>query len=210
MPGKKTRNIEGNKYGYLTAIKEVGRTKHGAITWLFKCDCGNERIATAYEVKNGRPYSCGCMNLIASKTHGLSKTTEYHIWSGMVARCYDENNPNYFNYGGRGIKMCKIWRNSFEAFLSDMGNRPSPNHTIDRIDNDMGYCKENCRWATAKEQSRNRRSNNILEINGVKKCIMEWCEFYNISWHTFKTRRRMGVPISNIFLPPRHKNIKYA
>lgn len=203
MRGTRVKNIEGVKYGYLTAIREVGRTKHGAITWLFKCDCGNERIATAYEVKNGSPSSCGCKNVSPSKTHGLSRTKEYNTWARIIQRCEDENYTGYSQYGGRGIKMCRRWRGSFILFLKDMGSAPSKKHSIDRINNNKGYYPSNCRWATNKQQCRNRRSNNIIEIGGVKKCIIEWCEFYGLSWHTFKTRRRQGVPIEKIFLPPR-------
>lgn len=202
MKGVRTKNIEGKKFGYLTAVKEVGRTKHGAITWLFLCDCGNERVATGYEVVSGVCYSCGCKNIPNNLTHGMCRTKEYNTWCRIISRCYNVKNPNYYRYGGRGIKMCDRWRNSFDDFLIDMGLAPSKKHSIDRIDNNGNYEKDNCRWATPVEQSRNRSSNRIIEINGEKKCMIEWCEHFKISWHTVKTRLRRGEQIPDIFLPP--------
>lgn len=199
----KQLEITGQKFNSLTAIKKVSIDGHGAMRWLFKCDCGNDFIAVGSTVKSGGIHSCGCVKFeTPSKTHGLSRTREHEAWCRIIQRCYDKNDKAYDSYGGRGILMSKQWRHSFETFLKDMGKKPSPKHSIERKDNNKGYSKTNCKWATKKEQARNRRSNHILHINGKKKCIIEWCEYFGLSWHTFKTRRRNRVPMDQIFLPP--------
>jgi hypothetical protein len=175
-----------------------GKDKWGALVWSFKCDCGTNKSIVASRVIGGFVSHCGC-ETPQKGTHRLSRTKEYNTWCRIIVRCYNENSPGYSDYGGRGIFMSDSWRNSFETFFADMGEAPSNKHSIDRIENDKGYYKENCRWATSKEQARNRRSNNVVEINGVKKCVLEWCEHYGVSWHTFKTRRRRGVSMDMIF-----------
>jgi hypothetical protein len=107
----------------------------------------------------------------------MSDTKEYHSWRAMVARCTNKKLPDYDRYGGRGIKVCDRWLNSFENFYTDMGDRP-PGMTLDRIDNDGDYTPENCRWATWREQSRNRRDNRLIE----GKSMVEWCEDNDLSY----------------------------
>jgi len=113
----------------------------------------------------------------------------------MISRCLNKKDSGYKNYGGRGIKVCDRWLNSFEEFLSDMGHAPSPKHSIDRIENDGNYEPGNCRWATWKAQSRNKRSNRFLMINGEAKCIAEWAEIYGIKYNILHRRISRGLPI---------------
>lgn len=120
--------------------------------------------------------------------HGHSYTSEYRVWQTMRLRCHDPKHAAYANYGGRGITVCDRWLNSLENFLADMGPKPTPEHEIDRIDNDKGYCKENCRWVTRKENSRNRRSNRMLEYLGETKTLTEWCEQFDIPRDTVSKR----------------------
>jgi hypothetical protein len=125
----------------------------------------------------------------AGRTHGKSKTAIYAVWRGMWERCTKPDARSYKNYGGRGIKVCERWE-SFDNFLSDMGERP-PLHTIERIDNDGDYEPGNCRWATRKEQNRNKRQNRLIEHDGVVMCLVEWAERFGL--RSDALRRRMDV-----------------
>ena len=159
----------GEKYGKLTVLKEVekftqpsGQTQRG---YLCKCECGNETVVCAMSLRLGRTKSCGCLRNERSRinaiTHGHNvgrvRSPEYTCWANMKRRCYTESARGYKHWGGRGIKVCKRWRDSFPAFLKDMGRKPSPDLSLDRIDNDGNYEPGNCRWATKKQQRNNRR-----------------------------------------------------
>lgn len=120
-------------------------------------------------------------------THGMSNTTEYKTWERIKKRCYNKNVYNYCDYGGRGILMCDEWKNSFEVFYKDMGDRPEGT-SIDRIDNDKGYSKENCRWATNEEQCNNRRSNINITYKGETQTLAQWCRELNLEYQTVKAR----------------------
>lgn len=144
----------GVKYNKLTAIKELGTNKSRHKMYLFKCECGNDKVATAINVRANRVKSCGCL----SKKHGKCGTEIYSVWTGMKSRCYYEKNENYINYGARGIKVCERWKSSFVNFYEDMGDKPSAKHQLDRIDNDGDYDPSNCRWVTPSENCLNRRN----------------------------------------------------
>ena len=121
----------------------------------------------------------------------------------MKQRCYNSNARNWEYYGGRDISVCDEWLTSFPTFLMDMGEKPSPEFQLDRIDNNKGYCKENCRWISPKENTRNRRSNVGVTINGETKCIIEWCEEYGIKRTTFVSRLKRGLQGEELLKPPR-------
>jgi hypothetical protein len=149
----------GQRVGRLLVIEYAGSspTSQGAL-WKCRCDCGNVVVRKGAYLRTAGTRSCGCLNLDrlhARRTHG--SPPEHRCWDAMIRRCYSAKNPNYRYYGGRGITVCKRWRTSFEAFLTDMGPRPSAQHSIERIDNDRGYEPSNCRWGTKLEQMRNRR-----------------------------------------------------
>lgn len=135
-------------------------------------------------------------------THGMSKTKVYRTWKAISTRCKNKKNKEYKRYGARGIKICKRWI-KFENFLMDMGIPPSGrNFSIERLNNRLGYSPKNWRWATAKEQARNRRTNRVLKINGVKKSMAEWAELYNISPDTIWARLSYGWTHSDAVLAP--------
>jgi hypothetical protein len=170
-------NILGNTYGRLTVLQEVKeRTLGRQVKWVCKCTCGNMCIVLGNKLKMGLTKSCGCLALELSKdkntTHGQNRrsltTVEYRTWSAMKHRCYNSTYLEYHLYGGRGVKVCGRWLNSFENFYADMGKKPSKNHSIDRIDVNGDYCPENCRWATNSEQGKNKRNNVWYEYNGEK------------------------------------------
>ena len=118
--------------------------------------------------------------------------SEYIIWNGMLARCLNPQNPNYHRYGARGIKVCDRWREDFVHFISDMGRRPSSQHTLDRINNDGDYTPGNCRWATMKDQCRNRRSSRYLTANGKTMTSAEWAENTGLSQSLIHARLKLG------------------
>lgn len=170
---RKAQDLTRRRFGRLVVegIVEVrayppppAKCRSTHVVWLCKCDCGNITKVTSGRLRNGQTMSCGCLNAILtqhrSTTHGhggRNASPEYRSWCHLIDRCENPNSEDYANYGGRGIRVCERWRNSFEAFLEDMGERPSPKHSIDREDVNGHYEKSNCRWATASQQSRNRR-----------------------------------------------------
>ena len=134
-------------------------------------------------------------------THSDSGSKEYGIWGNMLYRCHTESSSHYSNYGGRGVKVGSDWFD-YENFIKDMGRAPSLEHSLDRINNDGDYTKENCRWATKKQQSRNRRNSIIVTVYGVDLQVNDYCEKYNKSVHTIRNRIKRGWPMSKIINTP--------
>ena len=183
----------GDRFHQLVVIGEAEPYgKKNVTRWLCRCDCGKETVTYQSHLRRGMTQSCGCRKRKQWKecvtTHGKSKAPEYQNWAGMKARCYNPNTFKFKDYGGRGIEVCSRWKDSFENFFADMGERPTPRAEIDRIDNNGNYEPSNCRWATRAEQNRNRRDNVFITINGQSKVLKDWCAFYNLPYNTIATR----------------------
>lgn len=183
----------GKKFGRWTVLSFTKRTKHYSY-WLCRCDCGVERQVIRNMITGGRSKSCGCLSkeLVSarSRRHGLSYSKEYKIWVAMLGRCSNRSNKRYADYGGRGIKVCDRWL-KFDAFYADLGPRPNGG-TLDRIDNDLGYFPENCRWATTKQQSRNKRNSRLITCHGETRCVSEWSEITGLSRNVIFGRLARG------------------
>lgn len=177
----------------LTIIKDSERRRGGRLFALFLCGCGNKKELNVGNVKSGNTKSCGCTRYTANRTttHGMTMSPTYRSWSHMKERCTNKSCKDYPNYGGRGIKVCDRWLDSFENFLSDMGVKPA-NTSIDRIDNDGPYCEYNCKWSTRVEQNKNKRSNVHITVDGVTKLLCEWAEHTGINATTISRRIKNG------------------
>ena len=185
-------NHTGVRYGLLVGVKDVGPNNHGKRLWLFHCDCGSQKRICAADVKNGRVVSCGCFNKhnarVRATVHGGCGTAEYRSWGLMKDRCGNPKNKHYADYGGRGITVCKRWREDYAAFLSHIGRKPSPDHSIDRIDNDGNYEPDNVRWATPMEQSGNKRNNRWITYNGRTQILADWAREIGINESSLRER----------------------
>jgi hypothetical protein len=208
-------DLTGQKFERLTVILRKDIANDGHILWLCKCKCGKEIIISSHSLKSGNTKSCGCLQkelLIKRLTkHGHLKNRKtsktYNIWRDMIQRCTNSNYKEYKYYGGRGLTVCERWRgeNGFINFLEDMGEPPGPEYQIDRINNNLGYYKENCRWTTAKQNSRNKRNNRFITLNDKTKCIAEWAEELIIYYRTILSRLRYGWSIEKALTTPVEK-----
>lgn len=200
-------DLSNKQFGYLKALKYVRVPNLIKIHWECVCVCGNIHTVSAGNLKSGSVKSCGCLsNKMMSESstrHGLSKSRIYHIWNGMLGRIINKNNKDYSNYGGRGITVQESWKN-FENFYNDMKFGYSDNLSIDRIDNNKGYNRDNCRWATSHTQGNNRRTN--IKIKG--KSLSEISVSLGGNRHLVKQRLLKGWSIEkaiSILSRPRSK-----
>lgn len=187
-------DLTGQKFGALEVLGRTVNSPGGHTNWLCRCDCGTEKSVGARHLVTNKTISCGCLRFAgvvkANTKHGYHGTSIYEIWGSMIKRCTNPNAHAYADYGGRGITVCERWR-KFENFLADMGDRP-PGLSLDRIDFNGGYSKENCRWATMKEQQRNRRSNRLLTADGFVAPMATWAEELGVRYYDLQRHLYLG------------------
>lgn len=209
---KKAHDLTGQRFGRLVVIKRVENNKRQEVQWLCQCDCGNTKVVCAAHLKKGNTFSCGCLKRERSvqqlKTHGLSYTRIYGVWAGIKYRCYNANQKQYKNYGGRGITMCDEWKNDFKVFYDwaiahGYDEKASKGEcTIDRIDVNGNYEPSNCRWVNNTTQQNNRRNNCYLTYNGETHTTAEWGKILNISVMALNHRIERGWTIERALTTP--------
>lgn len=184
----KIQDMLGSIHGRLLVIADVDRLQKNRPRYLCRCECGTLVHADHYHLKSGHTSSCGCAKverLVAmNKTHGRSRTPEYRSWTEARQRCMNPEHAAFHDYGARGIRVCKRW-DRFENFLEDMGLRPSPKHSLDRINVDGHYSPSNCRWATSTQQNSNKRKTRLVEFENELVTITQLA-------------RKLGLPKSSL------------
>lgn len=208
-------DLIGQRFGRLVVVARAAKSTptrshpYGRCRWRCICDCGIERVVIQAYLRAGDTNSCGCFardKLIARSTrHGDAQvgriTSEFYTWCNMLRRCNDPNDQSFANYGGRGITVDERWL-EFANFLADLGRKPSPTHTLDRINNDGPYAPGNCRWATRSTQARNSRHARLVTFNGLTLSLAEWAERVGISRTVLDARYRKDWPTDEMLLRP--------
>lgn len=190
-------DLKGRRFGRLVVISRQETEKRGAY-WLCCCDCGNSKTVPSKVLLSGDSQSCGCKHKDAVTSHGASSHTLYGTWTDMIARCHDEKNDAYKFYGAAGINVCDYWRESPHNFFSDMGDRPK-GFTLERKNGSLGYCKENCIWASQSTQQNNRRNNAwFLHSGSVYNC-KQLCARLGLGYNAVKARIHRGGSLQEVF-----------
>jgi hypothetical protein len=197
-------NLLDEKFGQREVIGYAG--KDGCHFWWCKCSCGRIDRIISRDLRAGKGDKCrNCNNTKHGNSRKKWRSPEYATWNRMIDRCHNPNHDAYCYYGARGITICDRWRESFQNFLTDVGQRPGPDHSIDRIDNYKGYEPGNVRWATRQEQANNRRDNKTFTLNGVTKTQTEWARAAGVGLGSLKSRLRRGWPLERALTTPRTK-----
>lgn len=199
---KRIKDVTDLKFGRLTVVGYIGSSPSKGARWLCICECGGETISRSNSLKSGHTMSCGCLILETVRKHQDSKSSEYRTWDAMKRRCYNPSTKHFEHYGGRGIKVCDRWRGSYSNFLADMGRRPSPKHSLDRIDNDGDYELSNCRWTLQTIQIRNRSIAVTFEWQGRMYSQMELSEISGVPFGTLRSRILRGWSLERAMTQP--------
>ena len=206
------KDISGNRYGRLIVLGDSGKRKYREVVWKCLCDCGNIVNIQTGNLRSGKSTSCGCFqkecvrNLALSRiTHGESHTRLYKIWCHMMNRCHNNKNSRYKDYGGRDIYVSKEWHDFLIFKAWALSNGYQENLTIERLNVDDGYNKDNCTWITRCQQARNKR--NSCRYKGI--LLLDWCNIYNINYSTVKSRiYLLGWDTERAITTPVVKNLK--
>jgi hypothetical protein len=206
-------DLTGCVFGRLTIIR-FACVEKGSTYFKCRCSCGNVKIIKGVYLTKGDTVSCGCLRKEntarmgkSRKTHGMHNTRFYRIWRGILGRCLNKDDDAFHDYGGRGITVCDEWKD-FENFRRDMCESYDESLQIERIDNNDGYYKENCCWATRKEQGRNRRTSLPITWQGQTKTLAEWCELLDINYITAHSRLRRGKGVAYALDQKKHSLFK--
>jgi len=199
-------DLTGHTFHRLTVISIAGKTDDGRYLWNCECSCGSLTVVRGTNLRTGTTRSCGCLvrdrQIESHLKHGAARmnntTTTYKIWVGIIRRCLSETHTSWPRYGGRGISICRRWR-EFANFLNDMGERP-PTMSIERLDNNLGYEPGNCIWADSKTQGRNKRNNVSVTICGERHTVAAACEKYGIRRQkVWNLSHRKKIPLTEAF-----------
>jgi hypothetical protein len=196
----------GERFGRLITVSRSENASSGKPRWLCACDCGNSKVVSASDLRTGNTISCGCAlreYVTSDRKHGegrrSGKSPEYSIYIGMIKRCDDHDDARY---GARGIDVCAHWRSSFSNFLADMGRRPSPSHSIDRIDANGNYEPNNCRWATEYDQQNNRTNNRLITHEGKTLTLSQLAQISVVDSSTLGKRLDRGWSVADAISLP--------
>lgn len=200
MKGK-YRDITGERFGNLTAIAYAGSTKEGRAKWLCECDCGNRTTVLLTSLTGGHATSCGCILKSKITTHGKSNTKLYRVWLSMKTRCNNPRSNRYKYYGGKGITYDSNWED-FENFYADMHEGYKEGLTLDRIDRDLGYSKENCRWVGIIAQNNNKSDNLLILYQGKLHTPKEIAELTGLPRSIIYNRKHAGWSDEKIVSTP--------
>ena len=222
------RDLSGQRFGRLIAVRTDGIDHRGQHRWLCRCDCGKEKTVPVTYLTAGWTRSCGCLrtetaikhnksaekrastakwNQTYKRKHGQTGTRLYKVWQGMKRRCLDPKSHAYKDYGGRGIRLCEEWVDDFEAFRAwALANGYSDRLTIERKDNDGDYTPENCKWADIIEQANNKRSNVLLTVDGRTQTLKQWADELGLNYYTLYSRYDRGWPADRILKEAIHAN----
>lgn len=194
----KQRDLTGLRVGRLTVVEPAER-KNGRTAWKCLCDCGNNTVVLTASLTEGHTNSCGCYHKERTsetfKKHGQFGTRLYRIWSNMVQRCGNPNSDSYYMYGETGITVCDEWRDFSVFYEWAMANGYADDLSIDRMENDKGYYPENCRWATPKEQTDNRRCTHYLSYKGKRQTLKAWSDETGIPYKNLLWRVQHNWPV---------------
>jgi hypothetical protein len=205
---RRVLDMTGSRVAHVTVLEYVGVGRHRCARWRVRCDCGTTWETTGGSVRRGEVSSCGRAGCPyrATRTHGHARprqrSAEYQAWRAMKTRCLNPESASYPAYGGRGITVCPCWEQSFEAFYADVGPRPSPEHSLDRIENSGHYAPGNVRWATRSEQANNRRTSTAIEWQGTTRTVAEWAAALGLPRHRLQARYRAGWRPPQMFEAP--------